>query len=207
MTSGLYIISGPSGVGKSTLVHQLRNRVPRLGYSISHTSRVPRANEENGVHYHFVDKETFQKMIDEKAFVEWAEVYNDFYGTSFSGLRNQFDKRLDVILDIDSQGAKNIKSRFKESVLIYILPPSLEILKKRLTSRAMDNKETVMTRFYEATRELRNCVWYHYIIINDDLEKAVKELESIILCDRCRTSRVLPKIKEMLGDVEESHRR
>lgn len=207
MSGCLYIISGPSGVGKSTLVRQLRNRVPELGYSISHTSRLPRVNEENGVHYHFVDNDTFQKMINENAFVEWAKVYDEFYGTSFSGLHTQFDQGLDVILDIDSQGAKSIQTRFAESVLIYILPPSLDILKERLTVRALDDKETIVTRFEEATKELRNCMWYHYIIVNNDLEKAVKELESIILCHRCRTFRMLPKIKGMLGDMEESHRR
>ena len=195
-----YIISGPSGVGKSTLIRKLRDRCPDLAYSVSHTTRPPRADEINGINYHFVDQDTFKKMIQKKAFVEWAKVYDAFYGTSLSSLHEQLDQGLDVILDIDNQGAENIRDYFKESILIYILPPSLKLLKKRLKNRAMDDKATIDARFKTATNELQNCKWYDYIILNDDLETATDALKSIIISHRCRTDRMLPKIKGIIGD-------
>ena len=200
MSGKIFVISGPSGVGKSTLISGLRKRISGLGYSISHTSRSPRANEVNGVEYHFVDRDTFQSMIKEDAFVEWATVYNDLYGTSFSSLNDIIDQGLDVFLDIDIQGAKNIKRHFKDSILVYILPPSLVMLEERLRSRASDDDKTIETRTYKAKAELNNCTSYDYFIVNDDLEKAVSELESIIVSDRCHNSRMLPKIKEMIRD-------
>jgi guanylate kinase len=132
--------------------------------------------------------------------VEWAKVYDAFYGTSLSSLHEQLDQGLDVILDIDNQGAENIRDYFKESILIYILPPSLKLLKKRLKNRAMDDKATIDARFKTATNELQNCKWYDYIILNDDLETATDALKSIIISHRCRTDRMLPKIKGIIGD-------
>jgi guanylate kinase len=199
MKGQLYIISGPSGVGKSTLIRKLRDQCPDLGYSISHTSRLPRDNETNGKDYHFVDRATFEKMIQEKAFVEWAKVYDAFYGTSLSNLHEQLHQGLDVILDIDSQGAKNMKSHSQECVLIYVLPPSIDTLEKRLKARAMDNMETIEARFQKAISELQDSKWYDYIILNDDLETATDELRSIIISHRCRTDRMLPKIKDIIG--------
>ena len=200
MTGQLYVISGPSGVGKSTIIRELRNQCIDLGYSASHTTRLPRAGEEEGINYHFVNKDTFQNMIDENDFVEWAKVYDEFYGTSYSSLQEQLDQGLDVILDIDSQGAKNIQNYFKESILIYLLPPSIEALEKRLRDRATDGEEAIETRFSKATKELQNCTWYNYIILNDDLKQAVEELKSIIISNRCRTVKMLPKIKDIIGN-------
>jgi guanylate kinase len=197
MKGKIYVFSGPSGAGKSTLIHKLRDSIKGLGYSVSHTTRAPRKNELNGVDYHFVDRETFSRMIDENAFVEWATVYKDLYGTSFSGLQNQTDRGIDVILDVDSQGAKNIKERFNESILIYILPPSLEVLEKRLRARGTDDGHIIDARIKLALEELQKCGFYDYLIINDELEKAFREVESIILSDRCSKSRILPKVKEI----------
>ncbi len=199
MSGQLYVISGPSGVGKSTIIQLLRERVTGLGYSISHTSRKPRGNEVNGIDYHFVDRETFRRMIDDGALVEWAEVYSDFYGTSISSLRTQKDMGRDVVMDLDSKGAKNIKEHFKESILIYILPPSLELLEKRLRGRAADDEDAINRRIEKAVKELRNHTWYNYIVINDDLAKVVKEVESVIISERCRRSQMLPKVREMFG--------
>ncbi|HJX34828.1 MAG TPA: guanylate kinase [Desulfatiglandales bacterium] len=195
----IYVFSGPSGAGKSTLVHRLRQRVNGLGYSVSHTSRAPRGGEVDGVDYHFVDRDTFSRMIENGSFVEWATVYGDFYGTSFSGLLDQIDRGIDVVLDVDYQGAANIKAHYKESVLIYILPPSLEILEKRLRERATDDDDVIDARLRQALDDIRKCGVYDYLIINDDLEEAVEKAVSIIHADSCRTSRVMPGVKEIFG--------
>ena len=196
MSGQLYVITGPSGVGKSTIIRRLRKALPGLGYSVSHTSRKPRKNEVDGVNYHFVDRETFEKMIGEKAFVEWAEVYHDLYGTSFSSLRSQADQGLDVVMDLDSQGAKNIKGNFEDSVLIYVLPPSLQVLEKRLRGRASDDEAQIKARLKKARKEIENCVDYDHIIFNENLDKTVEELASIILSERSRTSRRLSNVEK-----------
>lgn len=199
MKGDIYIFSGPSGVGKTSIISEVRKRVSGLGYSISHTSRAPRHNETDGVDYHFVSKDSFLKMRDAGAFVEWAEVYGHLYGTSIESLNKQTDKGLDVILDIDSQGAKNIKTIFKDSISIYILPPSIETLEQRLNTRAADDSQVINHRVNKAVDDLRDSVRYDYLVINDDLEKAVSEAQAIITSSRCRNSRMLPFVKEMLG--------
>ena len=199
MAGQLFVISAPSGAGKSTIIKRLRERVSGLGYSVSHTSRPPRHNEKDGIDYHFVGSETFHKMIEEGAFVEWANVYGHLYGTSIQGLRAQTQGGVDVVLDIDHQGAKNIRSFFQDSILIYILPPSLETLEQRLRTRATDNSDVIDSRIKEAVADLKNCEWYDYLIVNDELEKAVTEAESVILSRRCSKQRMLPLVKEMLG--------
>lgn len=189
MYGQLFVISGPSGAGKSSIVKALLSRTEGLVYSISHTSRRPRGREKNGIEYHFVDAGTFNRMIEAGAFVEWAKVYDEFYGTSFSGLEGQTGSGLDVLLDVDSQGARNIRKHFENSVLIYVLPPSLEILEKRLEGRGTDDEGVIKARMEKALDDMDNCLWYDYIIINDDLEKAITEAKSIIISERCRTAR------------------
>jgi guanylate kinase len=185
MPPRLHVISGPSGVGKSTVIDQVMKRVPGLGYSISHTSRRPRGKEVNGVHYHFVERITFRRMIDDGEFVEWAKVYNDYYGTSFASLKARMDEGLDVLMDLDVQGAENIKKHFKDAVLIFVLPPSLDDLEKRLKGRATDDKSAINERLEEVHAELKACMHYDYIVFNRDLEIAVKDVEAIILSVRC----------------------
>lgn len=197
MSDQLYVFSAPSGSGKSTIVNALRNRIEDLGYSISHTSRRPRNTEKDGIDYHFVNRETFSRMIEEEAFVEWAEVYDDFYGTSFSSVNEQIASGLDVLLDLDTQGARNIKRNFENSALIYVLPPSLEVLERRLKERGTDDESVIRTRMERASNEIRNCMWYDYIIINDDQEKAVKEAHSIIMSERCRTTHQAKRVRKM----------
>jgi guanylate kinase len=199
MSGYLYVMSGPSGVGKSAIIELVRKRLPDLGYSISHTSRRPRDNEVDGVHYHFVSMAAFRKMIEKGGFVEWAEVYNDFYGTSFASLRSQTDRGVDVLMDLDSQGAKNIKNHFKDVILIYILPPSIKVLEKRLRERGTEDEKVINKRIQRALKELKECVWYHYLVINEDLHRAVKEVESIIVSNRCHVSQMLPRVKKTLG--------
>jgi guanylate kinase len=199
MSGGLYVFSGPSGAGKSALISGLRERLPGLGYSVSHTTREPRGEEVNGIHYHFVDRPAFKKMIDQGEFVEWAEVYKDFYGTSFSSLEGQTAQDVDVVLDVDVQGARNLREHFKDSVLIYILPPSMEVLERRLRDRGTDDEEAIGKRIKKAAQEIKSCVWYDFLIFNADLEKAVEEAKSIVVSDRCRRSRQLPKAEKLFN--------
>jgi len=195
----IFVVSGPSGSGKSTLIREVRQKVPDLGYSVSHTSRPPRGQEKNGVEYHFVSRKNFQEMIDKGEFVEWAEVYRDLYGTSVSSLRSQITIGLDVIMDIDVQGGRNIKDHFKDAILIYVLPPSLEILEKRLRDRGTDDEKTIRTRLNKAAKEIKNCVSYDYLLFNDDLDQAVEELKSILIAERCRKSVRLSKAQTLFN--------
>lgn len=193
MSGRIYVISGPSGAGKSSIIQHLVEDVPGLGYSVSHTSRMPRGSEVDGVDYHFVDKATFKEMVDRGEFVEWAEVYEDCYGTSFSSLDGQRALGLEVIMDLDVQGAKNVRRHFKEAVLIYILPPSLEVLERRLKERATDDEKAIGLRIEKALKEIKNCSWYDYIIFNEDLPQSVEGVKSIIISERCRTPNQLYK--------------
>jgi guanylate kinase len=199
MPGEIYVISGPSGVGKSALITGLRGMLPDLGYSVSHTTREPRGEEVNGIHYHFVDRDTFKRMIHNGEFVEWAEVYKDFYGTSFFSLQGQTAKDIDMVLDVDVQGARNLREHFKESVLIYVLPPSMEVLERRLRERGTDDEEAIRKRIEKAAQEIGNCVWYDYLIFNADLERAVEEVKSIVVSERCRRSRQLPKAEGLFN--------
>ena len=197
MPSQLFVISAPSGGGKSTIVKALRERMEGLGYSISHTSRKARGPEKDGVEYHFVDRETFTGMVDEEAFAEWAAVYDNFYGTSFSSLNKQLDLGLDVLLDLDVQGAKNIKAHYKDSVLIYLLPPSLDVLEQRLMNRGTDDKTIIRMRLEKASKEISKWPDYDYVIINDDLENAISEARAIIVSERCRVSRRAARLRKL----------
>lgn len=197
MSGQIHVVSGPSGVGKSSIIQAVRQRIDGLGYSVSHTSRKPRGREVNGVDYHFVGREEFRRMIDQGEFLEWAKVYDDYYGTSRAGIQSEITKGLDVIMDVDFQGAKNIKKALSESVLIFILPPSLEVLKERLRLRGTDDEGVMRRRIEKATREIQNCVWYDYLIFNDRLEEAVEEIRSIIIAERCKRSQRLAKAGEL----------
>ncbi|MBU0990468.1 MAG: guanylate kinase [Proteobacteria bacterium] len=195
MSGLLFVISAPSGGGKSTIASAVRQRVEGLGYSISHTTRKPRGHESDGIDYHFVDEKTFTKMIDQGAFVEWAKVYDNLYGTSASGLKDLTASWLDIVLDVDIQGGRNIKDHFPNSVLIFLIPPSLEVLELRLRERGTDDETVIRARMETAADDIRNCGWYDYIIINDRLEKAIREAQSIIISERCRTEWQLPGVK------------
>lgn len=197
MSGTLFVLSSPSGGGKSTIAAAIRRRVTGLAYSISHTTRRPRKGERDGVDYHFVDEATFTVMIDEGAFLEWAKVYDCLYGTALSEIRNLMVSGRDILLDVDTQGGQNIKVRFPESVLIFLVPPSLDVLEMRLRKRGTDDETVIRTRMQQAMDDIRNCAWYDYIVVNDVLEKAIHETQSIIISQRCLTERRLPKIKRM----------
>jgi len=197
MSGVLFIISAPSGGGKSTIAAAVRQRVDGLGYSISHTTRKPRRDEKDGVDYHFVDERTFIEMIERDAFLEWARVFDNFYGTSLSGIRELTASGRDILLDVDIQGGWNIKTRFPESVLIFLVPPSLQVLEQRLRIRGTDDDAVVRCRMDQALDDIKNCTWYDYIVVNDRLEKAIDETHAIIISERCLTERQLPQIKKM----------
>ncbi|MBW1943581.1 MAG: guanylate kinase [Deltaproteobacteria bacterium] len=197
MTGQIYVISGPSGAGKSTIIRSLRDKTSDLVYSISHTSRGPRGKEEAGVHYHFVDRTTFRAMIEDGAFLEWARVYDDYYGTAYSSIEDQLDSGNDVIMDLDPQGAKNIKKAHPASILIFILPPSYEALEKRLRERATEEERAIQSRLRKAHRQLMECVHYDYLIVNDILDKASSEAAAVITANRCAKARRLSEIEKI----------
>lgn len=197
MGGRLYVISGPSGAGKTTIIRNVMSEVGDLGYSVSHTTRAPRETEVDGVDYHFVDKRTFQKMIGEGDFLEWAVVYDDLYGTSRTGLHRRLRTGLDVILDVDVQGAANVRAGFPDSTLIFLLPPSMEELERRLRERGTDAENAVQTRLEKALREIGECGKYDYIVFNEALMDAVERVRSIILSERCRSHVLIPKVLEI----------
>lgn len=164
-------------------------RVEGLAYSISHTSRPPRGKERDGIEYHFVSRNRFEEMIQENAFLEWARVHGHLYGTALHTVKGQISTGRDILMDVDVEGGRNVKGQFPDSILIFLLPPSLEILEERLIARGTDDRQVIQKRMAQASEEIKNCSWYDYIVINDDLEKAVFESQSIILSARCRTAR------------------
>ena len=182
----VYIISAPSGSGKSTLVNKLLKLVPNLDFSISYTTRPPRGTEQNGKQYHFVPREEFEKMIRADEFLEHANVFGNFYGTARRFLKDAEQKGHDLLLDIDVQGAAQIKQNLPEGVSIFILPPDLRTLEWRLRHRSEDAEEVIQRRLATATREIENYNEYNYIVINDDLQESVEYLKAIVLSERLR---------------------
>ncbi|MFO7151643.1 MAG: guanylate kinase [Bacillota bacterium] len=185
----LIVLSGPSGAGKGTLCSQLLKRRPELVLSVSVTTRPPRPGEIDGVSYYFTDEARFKKMIDAGEFLEWAKVYNNYYGTPKKFVEEQLKQGKDVILEIDIQGARQVKKNCPNAVFIFILPPDIEELKKRIIKRGSENKESFDLRVKSAEEELKAMYDYDYAVVNDVVEEAVKKLESIILAERCRVKR------------------
>ena len=182
----LFVVSGPSGVGKGTLREKLFKSCQDLVYSISMTTRTPRKNEKNGVDYFFVSKDLFKQMIKEDRFVEWAIVHGDYKGTPRQFLIENLKKGIDTLLEIDVQGAVQVKSKMPEGIFIFIAPPSWKALEYRLRNRQTENKEALKRRLTDAKTEVKQIDFYDYIIINDNIETAQKQLESIIVAERCR---------------------
>jgi guanylate kinase len=182
----LFIISAPSGAGKTSLVGEILSRSDNIQASVSHTTRERRSGEEDGVNYHFVTQSEFLKMVDDDSFLEHAEVFGNHYGTSESWVRMTLELGIDVILEIDWQGAEQARKHFPSSQSIFILPPSKQALQERLTLRGQDNKEVIDRRIAAATQEMSHYIDADYPIINDDFETARTQLESIITAQRCR---------------------
>lgn len=184
----LFVVSAPSGAGKTSLCHELVTLLPDLRYSVSCTTRKPRPGEVESRDYHFVDEATFRGMIKEGAFLEWAEVYGNLYGTLRAPIREWIAQGIDVLLDIDTQGALQIRRYEPEAVSIYILPPSLEALRRRLEDRKGDSPDEIAGRLKKAKDEVKHYHDYMHVIINDDFKFSVRQLETIVLAERTRTA-------------------
>ncbi|HMH14448.1 MAG TPA: guanylate kinase [Edaphobacter sp.] len=218
MAGILFIISAPSGSGKSTLVSQLRTLVAGLEFSVSYTTRAPRGSEVDGEAYHFTTREEFERMIAAGDFLEWAEVFGNYYGTAVSALEHAKAAGKDLLLDIDVQGALQVMKKKPEAVSIFILPPSPEVLEMRLRNRSqaeqMTSETVIESRLAEAKNELEKIWDYTYALVNDVLDQAVAEMRAIVLSERgeddevrslaasCRTDAASPKLKTVLRTFE-----
>jgi guanylate kinase len=195
----LVIISSPSGAGKTTLCNRLRKEFPLLAFSVSHTTRKPRIGEQDGREYHFVDVERFKGMVATQAFAEWAEVHGNFYGTSLREIEiARENKAGGILFDIDYQGARQIRAKVPEAVAVFILPPSMEELERRLRSRASDDEATVQKRLAKARLEIENYGLFDYLVVNDDLERAYDRLRGVLLAESARRSRKAPLAETLL---------
>jgi guanylate kinase len=186
--TNVFIISAPSGSGKSTLVNEARKIVSGLEFSISYTTRPPRGSEQNGREYFFISRDEFEQMERNDEFLEHAEVFGNYYGTARRFLRDAEQSGKDLLLDIDVQGAAQIKSKLPEAVTIFILPPNRGELERRLRRRSVDSEEVMLRRLETATREIENYVKYDYILVNDRLEDSIDALKAILLAERARRS-------------------
>jgi len=176
----LFILSAPSGAGKTTLRYAILDRFPEMIYSVSYTTRKPRPGEKNGKDYYFIAKEDFEKKIEKDQWAEWAKVHGNYYGTPAEFLDKGLAMGFEILLEIDVQGAILILERYPESITIFIMPPSLKILKQRLEQRGADSEEVIENRLLNAEKELAQKNIYHHIIVNDQLPKAIEELVSVI---------------------------
>lgn len=198
----VFIISAPSGSGKSTLVSHLLQRVPGLRFSISHTTRRPRGQEREGESYHYISREDFAERIARGEFLEYAEVFGNFYGTHQSELDHARAEGKDLVLDIDVQGARQLKEKLPEAVRIFILAPSREILEQRLRARGEDSEAVIERRLREAAEEIRNYCKYDYLLVNRRVDDSVETLASIVRAERVRRIRMEEQIRPILAGFE-----
>ncbi|MBS5982015.1 MAG: guanylate kinase [Clostridium butyricum] len=186
----LIVISGPSGAGKGTICKSFLERNSEVAISVSATTRSPRSGEVDGINYYFMSKEQFKEKIEANDFLEYAEVYDNFYGTPKSNVEQLLESGKDVILEIDIQGALKVKENTEEGVFIFILPPSMEELKARIIKRGSETPESLMKRFKSAYKEINFISRYNYAVVNDEVETAVDKLEAIICAEKCRVDRI-----------------
>lgn len=195
----LLIVSSPSGAGKTTLTRRLLQEFPEFRFSVSHTTRKPRSNEVDGRDYHFIDKDAFREIIDHNGFAEWAEVHGNLYGTSMAEIeRARIEGKRGALFDIDYQGARQIKEKFPHAIGVFILPPSMEELRRRLEQRGSDDVDSRQRRFERAREEIEHYPFFDYMIVNDELQRALAQLRGIVLAESCRQWRVAPKAESLL---------
>jgi guanylate kinase len=200
--STVFIISAPSGSGKTTLVSRLLARLPGLMFSISYTTRKPRGEEVDGHSYHFVSREDFEGMIAGDEFLEWAEVFGNYYGTHRGILEEARTQGRDLVLDIDVQGARQLRSRIPEAVSVFILAPSRQILEQRLRARGEDREDVIQRRLRDAAEEIRNYQQYDYVLINRDLDESDATLNAIVRAERVRRTRIEQQIRPILDTFQ-----
>jgi guanylate kinase len=193
----ILIISAPSGAGKTTLCGALLDRFPNMKESISYTTRPPRAGEVHGKDYFFVTRQEFERMIDSDAFAEWAEVHGNLYGTALATIEEARTNGVDLVLDIDCQGARRLKEQIERCVYVFILPPSMDELRRRLENRSSDAQDVIDRRIERAAAEIREARWYDYIIINDKLETAFEELTAIVIAHSRKTFHMLGQVAKL----------
>lgn len=197
----VFVLSAPSGAGKTSLVRALLERMPELQVSVSHTTRPKRRDEREGVNYHFVDAEQFERMRDRDEFLEYARVFGNYYGTSATWVAGQLAAGKDVILEIDWQGAAQIRARLPEAVGIFILPPSLETLARRLEHRGQDDPEVIRRRLAEARLEMSHYSHYDYLVVNDDFDQALADLLAVVRSERLKTIRQAAQLKTLIDQL------
>lgn len=197
----LYIVSAPSGAGKTSLVKQLVTDLEQISVSVSHTTRAMRDTECHGQDYFFISVADFKQMLAKQAFLENAQVFDNFYGTSRQAVETTLNKGIDVVLEIDWQGAQQVRKMLPESISIFILPPSITTLQQRLEGRGQDSKETIARRMNDAINEMRHYQEFDYIIVNNDFSKALIELKSIVISQRLLKSRQLKVLKSLLNNL------
>lgn len=185
----LIVLSGPSGVGKSTVISELLSTRKDLHFSVSFTTRQPRVGEENGVNYNFVDRAEFERMIEAEELLEYAEYVNNYYGTSLKVIQDKLAAGVDVLLDIEVQGAAKVRAKCPEAVLIFIIPPSFEELSRRLHGRNTDSEQTIAGRLEQAREEYKEIGKYDYLVVNDSVADAAEEIRAILTAEGCRTRR------------------
>ncbi len=203
----LFILSAPSGTGKTTLIQSMLQgglaKFGGLAFSVSHTTRKPRTGEVDGKDYHFVDHAAFQSMIASDRFLEWAEVHNNYYGTSFDEVLPRLAQGIDVLMDIDVQGAERVLSRYPEAHSIFIMPPSYDVLQSRLHRRGLDSEQEIARRLAVSLWEIRRYDRYRYVIVNDDAHRASDVLAAIILEKRHRQERMRGRVHSILKDFQD----
>ena len=199
----MLIVSAPSGAGKTTLCNRLRTEFPELRFSVSHTTRKPRPTEVDGREYHFVDQDAFEQMARVHAFAEWAKVHDHHYGTSKQEIELARASSGGVIFDIDFQGARQIRAHYPEAVGVFILPPSLAELERRLRGRGTEDEETTIRRLHNAKGEIAHYGLFEYVIVNDDVARASERLRSVVIAERCRRARAAQLCEELLAVTQE----
>lgn len=202
MPGSLIVISAPSGAGKTSLVHALLEHNPQIGLSISYTTRAPREGEIDGKHYHFVSRDAFLDMAKRGEFLESAEVYGNYYGTSQKWIADETAKGRDILLEIDWQGAAQVRKLFPECVSIFILPPSQEALAQRLKGRATDDASVIAKRLEAVREDVSHVAEFDYVIINEDLNRALHELEAVVLAARLRGSRQISRHQQLINQLQ-----
>lgn len=201
MKGNLFIVSSPSGAGKSSLISALLEKHQDMQVSVSHTTRAPRPGENNGEHYHFVSVDEFKQLIENQEFYEWAEVFGNYYGTSKSAIQSQLEQGIDVFLDIDWQGAQQMRKLVPEVLSIFILPPSKEELERRLNSRGQDSAEVIKGRMDKAQNEMSHYNEYDYLLINDDFEQTLVQFEQIVLANRQQLPNQQSKFDKLITEL------